>query len=132
MKAFLLIVTILAALPLWGADGIPESQFVLEKNESPLIAFRIAFLTGSAYDPAGKEGVASLTASLISEGGTAKNEYKQILKLLFPMAAGYSSQVDKEMTVLIGVVHKDHLNSYYELFRDAILTPGFRQEDLIV
>jgi zinc protease len=114
---------------LWGADGIPESQFVFEKSESPLIAFRVAFLTGSAYDPAGKEGVASLTASLLSEGSTAKNEYNEILKLLFPMAAGYSSQVDKEMTVFIGAVHKDHLSSYYELFRDAILTPGFKQED---
>ena len=130
MKGFLFIITaILIALPLWSADGIPESQFVLEKNESPLIAFRIAFLTGSAYDPASKEGVAALTASLLSEGGTAKNEYKQILKLLFPMAAGYSSQVDKEMTVFIGVVHKDHLNNYYELLRDAILAPGWKQED---
>ena len=130
MKGFLLtIVAILFAFPLWSADMIPESQFVLEKNESPLIAFRITFLTGSAHDPAGKEGVATLTASLLSEGATTKNKYEQILKLLFPMAAGYSSQVDKEMTVFIGVVHKDHLNPYYELLRDSILSPGLKQED---
>ncbi len=129
MKGLILFICTLLSFPLWGADGILDSQFVLRKSESPLIAFRIAFLTGSAYDPAGKEGVAALTASILAEGGTAKNDYQQILQLLFPMAAGYSSQVDKEMTVFIGVVHKDHLNSYYELLRDAILTPGFKQDD---
>ena len=129
MKRAILLILLIVSTPLWADDLIPDSHLVLLKNESPLIAFRIAFLTGSAYDPAGKEGVASLTASLLSEGGTEKNEYQKILELLFPMAAGYSSQVDKEMTVFIGVVHKDHLNTYYESLRDAILAPGFRQAD---
>jgi len=130
MKRFIFFILLLViAVPVLAADRIPDAQLVLRKNESPLIAFRIAFLTGSAYDPAGKEGVASLTASALSEGGTQKNEYQKILELLFPMAAGYSSQVDKEMTVFVGVVHKDHLNAYYQLLRDAILAPGFKQED---
>lgn len=124
-----LILVLISSISLWGADLIPESQLVLEKNKSPLIAFRIAFLTGSAHDPQGKEGAATLTASVLSDGGTAKNEYKEILNRLFPMAAGYSSQVDKELTVFVGVVHRDHLNGYYELLRDAILSPGFKQED---
>ena len=33
-----------------------------QHNESPLISFRILFHTGAASDPAGKEGVAALTA----------------------------------------------------------------------
>jgi zinc protease len=129
MKRFICLIFLMISLPLWGAEVIPDTQLVLLKNESPLIAFRIAFLTGSAEDPSGKEGVASLTASLVAEGGTQKHEYQKILQLLFPMAAGYSSQVDKEMTVFVGVVHKDHLNAYYELLRDAILTPAFKKED---
>ena len=130
MKALLLIfIVFCASIPCWSADLIPENQLVLRKNDSPLIAFRIAFLTGSAYDPAGKEGVAALTASLLEEGSTQQNEYQQILEMLFPMAAGYSSQVDKEMTVFVGVTHKDHLDRYYELIRDAILKPAFKQEE---
>jgi zinc protease len=125
----LLILLLLLSIRLYAADAISQSQLVLVKNESPLIAFRIAFLTGSAYDPPGKEGIATLTASLLSDGGTQKNDYQKILELLFPMAAGYFSQVDKEMTTFVGVVHKDHLSDYYELFRDAILSPGFKQED---
>src|SRR4051812_20143771 len=43
---------------------------VLEQTHSPLVSFRILFNTGAASDPAGKEGVASLTAAMLSEGGS--------------------------------------------------------------
>jgi zinc protease len=45
------------------------------------------------------------------------------------MAASYSSFVDKEMTVIAGTVHQDHLEAYYNLFRDAILSPAFKEDD---
>lgn len=108
---------------------MPNSQFLLLKNDSPLIAFRILIRIGSANDPAGKEGVAALTASLLSDGSTQENDYQQILELLFPMAASYSSQVDKEMTVISGVVHQDNLMPYYKLLKDALLSPAFKPED---
>ena len=41
---------------------------VLEPSRSPLVSFRILFMTGSASDPAGKEGVASLTAAMLAQG----------------------------------------------------------------
>jgi zinc protease len=34
------------------------------------------------------------------------------------------------MTILSGRVHKDNLEAFYPLFRDAILLPAFTQEDL--
>jgi len=130
MSRRILIFLLLFPVFVFAQDAsIPESQLVLVKNSSPLIAFRILFNTGSAYDPSAKEGVAALTGSMISDAGTTRNDYNQILKLLFPMAAGYSSQVDKEMVVIMGVVHKDNLMPYYELLRDAILNPGFKKED---
>ncbi|MCI0615377.1 insulinase family protein [bacterium] len=112
-----------------SAQQIPDDKMILIKNDSPLIAFRIMFRTGSAFDPKGKEGLASLTATMLTEGATQKNEYQKILQMLYPMAASYTSQVDKEMTVIRGVVHKDYVDTYYALLRDAILTPGFKQDD---
>jgi zinc protease len=111
------------------AQQIQDDKLILIKNDSPLIAFRIMFRTGSAFDPKGKEGLASLTATLLTEGATQKNEYQRILEMLYPMAASYTSQVDKEMTVIRGVVHKDYVDAYYALLRDAILAPGFKQDD---
>ena len=55
--------------------------------------------------------------------------YDQILAELFPLAAGYSVSVDKEMTVVTGSVHRDKAAEFYALFSDALLAPGFRPED---
>ena len=43
---------------------------VLEQTKSPLVSFRLLFMTGAANDPQGKEGVAALTAAMLSEGGS--------------------------------------------------------------
>jgi zinc protease len=129
LRIVILLVLLTPALLIASEAQIPESNIVILKNESPLIAFRILFRTGSASDLQGKEGVAALTAAMLAEGSTTKNDYENILKLLFPMAASYSQQVDKEMTVFIGVVHQDHWKAYYQLLKEAILNPAFKPED---
>lgn len=114
-----------------GATAAPDAPQVVTQQSplSPFVSFRIWVKTGSASDPKGKEGLAYLTASLIDEGGTLNNSYETILKKLFPMAASYNVQVDREMTVLAGTVHKDHVQGYYVLLRDAILSPAFIEDD---
>jgi zinc protease len=102
---------------------------VLEPSQSPLVSFRLLFMTGSASDPAGKEGVAALTASLLAEGGSRAMPYEQITEAFYPMAAGFASQVDKEMTVFSGTTHVDNLGKYYGIIRDMLLDPGFREDD---
>jgi zinc protease len=102
---------------------------VLQPNRSPLITFRILFMTGSASDPEGKEGVAALTAAMLSEGGSRRMTYEQITEAFYPMATSFSSQIDKEMTVFSGTTHADNLDSYYSIISQMLLDPGFRQED---
>ncbi len=102
---------------------------VLLPNRSPLVTFRILFMTGAASDPKGKEGIASLTASMISQGGSRQMTYEQITNAFYPMAAGFGAQVDKEMTVFTGTTHVDNLASYYKIINQMLLDPGFRQED---
>src|SRR5262249_40133416 len=106
-----------------------EPAVLLMPSKSPLITFRILIRTGAAYDPGGKEGVASLCASLISEGGSERLPYEEILKRMYPLATSFGSQVDKEMTVFIGTTHVDNLQKYYSLIREMLLTPGFREDD---
>src|SRR4051812_32310352 len=102
---------------------------VLEQTKSPLVSFRLLFMTGSANDPAGKEGVASLTAALLAEGGSRALSYDEIVEAMYPMATSFGSQVDKEMTVFSGTTHVDNLEKYYGLVRDMLLDPGFREDD---
>jgi len=43
---------------------------VLNQTKDPLVSFRILFNVGAAADPAGKEGLAAMTASMVSDAGS--------------------------------------------------------------
>jgi zinc protease len=117
------------ALALSLSQAAPAAETLLQPSESPLISFRILFRTGAAADPKGKEGAASLTASMLSQGGTAKRTYDQIVEQMFPLAASVGSQVDKEMTVFSGTTHIENLEAYYSTLKEMLLEPGWREED---
>src|SRR3982751_2547521 len=124
MKAIGFLTAIALASPL-----LAEPELVTLPGKSPLVTFRLVFRTGSASDPADKPGLAALTASMVSEGGTRNKTYKQIVDAMYPMATDVSNRVDKEMTTFSGVTHVDNLDGFYSLFREMLLEPGWRQED---
>ena len=79
-----------AALPQPGAEVAPSTPAVAESRLSngmrvlvaptqglPLVSARLGFDAGSSDDPAGKAGVASLTAALLTQG-TATRTAPQI------------------------------------------------------
>ncbi len=122
-----MVLTAFVMLACQGPKGIRTVELPVKTD--PTISFRIWFEVGSQNDIPGQEGLAALTGALISESSTLKHTYEEILGLLYPMAAGYDVSVDKEMTVVHGRVHRDHLEKYLELFMQAILEPAFREED---
>ena len=69
----------------WAAAG--QMRVMALPTNSPLVAFRIVFTAGSAADPPSKPGLAYLTATMLSDGGTRTLTYRQIEDALFPMAA---------------------------------------------
>jgi zinc protease len=107
----------------------PPRAVELHEADSPFVAFNIWIRSGSSADPAGKEGLAALTAALLASGSTQQDAYDGILQKLYPFAASYGAQTDKEMTVFTGRVHRDNLDAFYSLFKNAILSPAFREED---
>jgi len=102
---------------------------LLPVADDPTVSFRILFKAGSQNDPPGKEGLATLTASVIAQGSSKHHSYEDILALMYPMATSISDQVDKEVTLFSGRTHVDNLEAYYDLFREVILEPGFTEED---
>lgn len=117
----------LAAFALTAVAAGPE--LLLKPSKSPLVTFRIVIRTGAAFDASGKEGAAALTAAMLSSGGTHNMSYDDIVDAFFPMAAAVSAQVDKEMTVFEGTTHVENLDAYYEILRQMLLEPGWRNED---
>lgn len=131
LTSAVLILTVTAAGICRAGAGKARSSMasVLLPNSSPLVSFRLLFNVGSASDPKGKEGVAALTASMISDGGSRSLRYDQIVQAMYPMATSFVSQVDKEMTVFVGTTHRDNLQKYYEIISGMLLDPGFRADD---
>jgi len=119
----------LISLFLLAACAPAEIRTVALPSKSPLVTFRLVFTTGSASDPAGKPGLAYLTAMMLANGGTRDLTYKQILDTLYPMASDVSSQVDQEMCTFSGATHRDNLADYYNLLRGMLLNPGWREDD---
>ena len=96
---------------------------------SPLITLRVSFEAGSVDDPDGKHGLNALTALMIGQGGTGRLTYEDVTSTLYPWAASIGTQYDKETTTVIGEVHRDHLESFYEIFRDLIVSPRLDPAD---
>ncbi|HEU4363855.1 MAG TPA: pitrilysin family protein [Candidatus Krumholzibacteria bacterium] len=96
---------------------------------SPLVTFRIQFRAGAIDDPAGKEGLTRLTASMLTDGGTRQHPYQEIVELLYPMAASINATVDKEVTTFYGTTHIENLDRYFELFTEMLLEPRFDERD---
>jgi len=123
-------VSLLSIAALSCAPAVEEDGLVLlEVQDDPTVTLKVWFQVGSQDDPVGKEGLVYLTAQMLAEASTKNNTLEQIQEKLYPMAAGYSISVDREMTVLGGRTHKDNLPAYFQLFTEAYLAPGFVEED---
>lgn len=107
----------------------PIETVTLPNASSPLVAIQVRFDVGSIHDPAGKEGLAALTAMMIGQAGTQKRSYTDLVETLYPMAAEINASTDREVTVIGGLIHRDRLADYTALLEEALLHPGFSQQD---
>tara|TARA_B110000014_G_scaffold219341_1_gene174824 strand:- start:2575 stop:4089 length:1515 start_codon:yes stop_codon:yes gene_type:complete len=132
-RCFLLGVWVVAATSLGCGTG-PELDettptVALPMPNSPLVTIRIGFRVGSIHEPESQKGLNALTALMMGRGGTASMSYEELTERLYPWSASISAQFDKEMTVLVGEVHRDHLDPFVTILRDLIVTPGFDEAD---
>jgi zinc protease len=116
------------------ADMAPKAadakfDLLVQKTALPQIRFKLLFEAGSAQDPAGKEGLAALTAAMVARAGSAERKYDEVTKALFPIAGGFGEQTDKEMTTFTGTIHRDNWNQFLEIALPQLLAPGFREDD---
>ena len=112
-----------------GTQPEPGSILALPASGSPLVTLRIGFRTGSVDDPPGRNGLNALTALMLGRGGTDAMPFEAITEALYPWSASIRAQFDKEMTVLVGEVHRDHLDPFFAILRDLVVAPRFDAAD---
>ncbi len=120
----------IAELPVATVDDpVPVSFVATPSATTPLVDVAFIVRTGAAFDPDDKKGLAALTAAMISDGGSEALTIEEINDAMYPIAAGFNAQVDKEMTRLSGQVHRDNLDTWYSLVRGQLLFPAWSERD---
>ncbi len=126
-----LFAAILSWLPAThAATREANAPVLLPVAKDPTVSFSLWFKVGAQNDPAGKEGLAALTAAMLTEAATKTHRYDEILDKLYPLASSYGAAPSMEMTVVNGRAHTDNLADFYPLLIDAVVAPAFKQEDL--
>lgn len=118
-----------AAASTGAGSGDDTLRFVLQKSVLPQLDVKLLFTVGSAHDPAGKEGLAALTAAMIARGGSRALTIDQIDAAIYPMAGSFAARVDKEMTTFTGSMPRDEWARVLDTALPQLLDPGFRDDD---
>jgi zinc protease len=110
-------------------EPLGKAQLVERKSDSPVIDLRVVFEAGSASDPEGQQGLTHLTAQLMAEGGAGDRSYQDVTRALYPMAARLHARTEREQTVFVGRVHRDHLDRFYAIFEEVLTAPPMERAD---
>ena len=104
--------------------------FVVPDGEQPMVTVRLVLTgAGSINDPAGKPGVANLTADLLTQG-TAARSAQQIAEAIDFVGGTLSAGADKDAAAItVSVVKKDFALAM-DLLSDILLRPAFRKEEM--
>lgn len=101
---------------------------VMPTKRLPLVDFRLVVRAGSVDDPSGKEGLAALTADLMTQGAGNRGA-KQIAEDIEFVGGDLAASADAERMVVTCEVLKKDLTTGLEIFRDVIVSPTFTAGD---
>lgn len=101
---------------------------VVPSTRLPLVDLRLVARAGAAYDPAGKEGLARLTADLLTQGAGKRSAQEVAEAIEFVGGSLFATAGSEQFSVGLEVLTKD-LDTGLELFRDVIVSPSFSPEE---
>ncbi|GBD33171.1 putative zinc protease [bacterium HR33] len=101
---------------------------LVENHELPIVSLSLAFPAGSRYDPAGKEGLAELTAALLTKG-TPSRTADQIAAAIEGVGGSLSATAGADWFTVSSTVLTDHVELALELLADVLLNASFPQSE---
>lgn len=118
-------------LPTFQRVKLPNglTLLLLEKHELPLISVELDLRSGSVTDPQGKEGLASLTASLLRKG-TGSRSSEQVSSDLDFIGMQYNARVNQDSTQISADFLKKDLDSAMSMLSDVVLHPTFPEDEV--
>ena len=98
-------------------------------HEQPAVSMRLLVRAGSVQDPAGKVGVASLTAALLDQG-TATKSAEQIADQIDFIGGALGTGSGPDLSFVNAVVMKDSFGVALDLIADVAHNPAFAPEEI--
>jgi len=119
-------------VPTWTKSQLANGAtlIVSERHNLPLVSFSINFLGGSnQFEPVDRRGVASMTATMLSEGTTTKTG-DQISDALQLLGTGVGANVSAEDGTVNFVSTAKNFDATLAILADMMLHPIFPAEAL--
>ena len=102
--------------------------FLVEQHALPIISIDLNFDGGAMTDPRGKEGLASVCMSMLTEG-TDKLDKIQYAEALADVASNISAYASEDAIGLTLSTLSKHLQPTFDQFVATLRTPAFRASD---
>ena len=102
---------------------------LIPDHEVPLIAFEVVVRGGSRLDPVGREGLASLTAELLSQGAGARDAY-EFAEAVEGVGGSLDAEAQREALLLHGQFLAQDCELLLELLCDALHAPHFDESEI--
>jgi predicted Zn-dependent peptidase len=118
-------------LPPYTREALPNGTVVyyMHKPDLPLVSFRVLVKGGMESEPAGMEGLASVTAELLRRG-TAQRTAAQFSEEVDGLGGTFNAMTDEQSTVIVSEFLKKDFDRGLALVADAVLDPTFPAEEV--
>jgi zinc protease len=103
---------------------------VSQQHQLPMVSVAIAFDAGSRRDPAGKQGLAELTAASLEQGTKQLNAAEFNQKIDF-MGSSISIGADRDYVYASMTSLKKYENDTLHLLAQSLESPGLRDTDIV-
>ncbi len=102
---------------------------VARNNQLPLVSARLTFKAGSAYDPQGKAGVASMTADMLTQG-TTRLSAPQIATQIEQLGANIGAGAGRDQFNVYASSPANVFDQTMALLSQIVRQPAFAAEEL--
>lgn len=111
--------------------ALPNGMTLLlvENHEQPTLSVSLSFRAGTAYDPAGKEGVASFVAELLTKG-TPTLTADQIAATIEGVGGSIGASAGDDFLTVSTDVLSDHADLAFTLLGDVTRRATFPDQEL--
>lgn len=102
---------------------------VVENRELPVVSITLAMPAGASYESAGMQGLAAMTAELLTKG-TASRTADQIAETIEGVGGSLNASAGDDFFTVSTTVLTEHVPLAFELVADVLLRASFPEEEL--